>query len=98
MGCVDLYSYDPVNRRCAVGIMVATDKRRQGYALAMLLELERMAAGLFHLHQLYADIAASNTASVHLFDKAGYRQCGQFKDWLNVNDKYVDSIRVQLVL
>ena len=39
-GCVDLYNYDPLNRRAAVGIMVATEYRRQGYALAMLRVLE----------------------------------------------------------
>ena len=41
-GCVDLYNYDPINRRCAVGIMVATEYRRQGYALAMLHEIEKL--------------------------------------------------------
>ena len=38
-GCVDLYAYDPLNRRAAVGIMVATEHRRHGYALAMLAAL-----------------------------------------------------------
>ena len=43
-GCIDLYNYDPLNRRCAVGIMVANEYRRQGYALAMLLALETQQA------------------------------------------------------
>lgn len=131
VGCIDLYSYDPLNRRAAVGIMVATEHRRQGYALAMLQALEELYStpsplrgtppdsggepGLpphaplskgncrvategwtecfptsnlrpptSPLHTLYADIAATNTASLALFRKAGYTECGHFRDWLAI--------------
>ena len=97
-GCVDLYNYDPLNKRAAVGIMVSKDYRRQGYALAMLHSLQQLATDNWHLHSLYADIAESNAASIALFAKAGYRQCGLFHEWLNVNDQYIDSIRMQKIL
>lgn len=95
-GCIDLYNYDPLNRRCAVGIMVATEHRRQGHALAMLQALADQYRSTLHI--LYADIATTNTASIALFRKAGYTQCGHFKEWLLVNDQYIDSIRMQLIL
>lgn len=95
-GCIDLYNYDPLNRRCAVGIMVATEHRRQGHALAMLQALADQYRSMLHI--LYADIAATNAASLALFRKAGYTQCGHFKEWLLVNDQYIDSIRMQLIL
>ena len=98
VGCVDLYAYDPVNRRCAVGVMVANEHRRQGYATAMLQALSLLAADTYHLHTLYADIAATNRASLALFGKAGYTECGHFSDWLVVGDRYVDSIRMQILL
>ena len=97
-GCVDLYAYDPLNRRCAVGIMVATEYRRQGYALAMLRELSTFAVQNSQLHTLYADIATTNTASIALFRKAGYVECGRFKEWLYVDGRYIDTIRMQLLL
>ncbi len=97
-GCIDLYAYDPLNRRAAVGIMVANEYRRQGYALAMLNSLAEMARETFHLHLLYADIAASNNASLALFAKAGYKECGHFREWLVVHNNYIDSIRMQLIL
>lgn len=97
-GCIDLYNYDPLNRRCAVGIMVATEYRRQGYALAMLRELSTFAVQNSQLHTLYADIAATNTASIALFRKAGYVECGRFKEWLYVDGRYIDTIRMQLLL
>ena len=97
-GCVDLYAYDPLNRRCAVGLMVATEYRRQGYALAMLRELSTFAVQNSQLHTLYADIATTNTASIALFRKAGYVECGRFKEWLYVDGRYIDTIRMQLLL
>ncbi len=97
-GCVDLYNYDPLNRRCAVGIMVANEYRRKGYALAMLHELQKLSTTNYQLHTLFADIAATNTASIALFQKAGYQVCGRFKEWLNVDGRYIDSIRMQLIL
>ena len=98
VGCVDLYAYDPVNRRCAVGIAVANAFRRQGYALAMLRQLE-LTAALLGLHQLYADIAATNHASLALFDKAGYTRCGHFRQWVaEAGGTYTDTIRMQQIL
>jgi RimJ/RimL family protein N-acetyltransferase len=105
VGCIDLYNYDPLNRRAAVGIMVASDHRRQGHALAMLRALETLystqtikQSSNQTIHTLYADIAATNTASLALFAKAGYTECGHFRDWLLVGDRYIDSIRMQLIL
>ena len=97
-GAIDLYSYDPLNRRAAVGIMVANEHRRQGYALAMLRELQQIATNNYKLHTLYADIAATNTASIALFRKAGYEECGRFKEWLSIDDTYIDTIRLQKIL
>ena len=97
-GCVDLYSYDPLNRRVAVGIMVASEYRRQGYASAMLQELAKLAKETYNLHTLYADIAATNTASIALFRKAGYTECGHFKEWVEYDSHFIDNIRMQLIL
>lgn len=95
-GCVDLYNYDPINRRAAVGIMVASEHRGRGYALAMLRSLEEMYKN--SLHQLYADIITSNIVSLHLFQKAGYTECGRFREWVMVDQEYVDTVRMQLIL
>lgn len=97
-GCVDLYNYDPLNHRAAVGIMVANEYRRQGFATAMLTELAKMAKTTYKLHTLYADIAAPNAASLALFRKAGYEECGRFKEWLEYDSHFIDNIRMQLIL
>ena len=50
------------------------------------------------IHTLYADIAAVNTASLALFRKAGYTQCGHFKEWLEYDSHFIDNIRMQKIL
>lgn len=97
-GCIDLYAYDPLNKRAAVGIMVANEYRRQGYGLAMLQALKKLSTTNYKLHTLYADITASNTASLALFRKAGYTQCGRFKEWLEYDSHFIDNIRMQKIL
>ena len=64
----------------------------------MLRELSHLSPRTFHLHCLYADIAATNSASIALFQKAGYTECGHFREWLCVDGRYVDTIRMQLLL
>ena len=98
IGSIDLYAYDPVNRRAAVGIMMATEYRRQGYGLAMLQALKELAVTVYKLHTLYADIASPNIASQALFRKAGYEECGRFKEWLEYDSHFIDNIRMQLML
>lgn len=98
VGCVELYNYDPVNLRAAVGIVVSTSLRRRGYASAMLAELAQFCQQNTPLHQLYADIAAPNVPSIHLFERAGYTLCGTFTDWVVKDDAYINTLRYQFIL
>lgn len=98
VGCVELYNYDPVNRRAAVGIVVSNEYRHQGYGKSMISALTQFCIDNTSLHQLYADIAATNAPSIHIFQQAGYQHCATLKDWVIRGDKYVDTYRFQLLL
>lgn len=98
VGCVDLYNYDPVNLRAAVGIVVLEEYRRQGMGFQMLHELTAFCISNTRLHQLYADIAATNQGSLRLFEKAGYIQCGTMREWVLAGAHFVDTCRLQLIL
>lgn len=72
-GCIDLFSFDPLHRRAGVGILVYDPAcRRQGYGLAALRLVTEYAFRHLEMQQLWADIPLSNTASLRLFDKAGF--------------------------
>ncbi len=98
VGCIELYNYDPVNRRAAVGIVISNEYRHQGYGKAMVSALTDFCRQNTSLHQVFADIAATNAASLHIFQNAGYQHCATLKDWVVRGDKFVDTYRFQLIL
>ena len=98
IGCVELYNYDPINRRAAVGIVVSNEYRHRGFGFAMLQALVPFCKQNTSLHQLYADIAAVNETSIHIFQKAGYSHCGTMHDWVFRSDRFIDTLRFQLIL
>lgn len=98
VGSVELYNYDPLNRRAAVGIAVATGQRCKGYASMMLAELSTLCTTTFSLHQLYCDVAVTNAASIALFEKNGYKICGQMQEWVEIGYKWIDVVRMQKIL
>ena len=98
VGCIELYSYDPVNRRCAVGIVVSNEYRHHGFGTQMIEQLTQFCIENTSLHQLYADIAATNTPSIHIFQHAGYQHCATLQDWVVRADEFIDTYRYQLIL
>lgn len=98
VGCVELYNYDPVNHRAAVGIVVSNEYRHQGYGTIMIQALTDFCRQNTSLHQVYADIAATNLPSLRIFQRAGYQHCATLRDWVVRADHYIDTLRYQLIL
>ena len=98
VGAVDLFEFDPHHRRAGVGIIVAPPYRRQGYALDALLALERYAKEVLMLHQLWCSAGADNKASLSLFAKAGYAECGRRREWILSTDGATDEVLMQKIL
>lgn len=98
VGCIELYNYDPVNLRAAVGIVVSNEYRHQGYGSVMIQTLSDFCRQNTSLHQIYADIAATNLPSLHIFQRAGYQHCATLRDWVVRADHYIDTHRYQLIL
>ena len=98
VGTIDLFDFDPYHQRAAVGIAIVSDEnRRQGYASQSLGLLIDYCFDFLHLHQLHCSVAIDNAASLHVFEKAGFEQCGLRKDWLKATNGYVDEIELQLI-
>ncbi len=98
VGTVDLYDYDPVNRRAWVGVLVDSAETRKGYGGRALALLAGYAKERIGIHQLVAVVPERNWWSYHLFTKCGYRTTGKFADWLRDGDGYQDAHLLQLVL
>jgi diamine N-acetyltransferase len=93
LGLIDLFDFDPQNRRAGIGIVIqAIEKRKQ--ALELLI---KYAFYNLNLHQLYANIATENTASIALFTKFGFEKIGVKKEWTIVNGHFKDEAVFQLI-
>lgn len=98
VGTVDLYDFDPANSRCAVGILIAPEYRRKGYALHALGMLAGHCRRHLSLHQLYCIAGADNTPSRALFEAAGYTISGRLRSWLRTSGTYTDAYLYQKML
>lgn len=97
IGTVDLYDIDPHNRRAGIGILIDEEYRQKRYATLALELMAEYAFNFLFLHQLYAYISASNTKSISLFEKMGYKEVGVLKDWIQRTETFEDVRMFQLI-
>ena len=98
VGAVDLFEFDPQNLRAGVGIIIAPQYRRKGYALDALNSLEWYVCNVLHLQQLWCSATEDNAASQQLFICAGYVECGRRKQWFLTSDGALDELLYQKIL
>jgi diamine N-acetyltransferase len=98
VGAVDLFEFDPHHRRVGIGILIAEPSdRRQGYAREALETMISYCFEVLHLHQVFCNISAENSASIKLFKEAGFKECGRKKDWLFDGNSYQDELLFQKI-
>jgi len=97
IGSIDLYDFDPFNKRAGIGILIDEPFRRKGFALEALNLLIEYCFTTLNLHQLYCNIEQSNKESINLFAKAGFIACGSKKEWLFRDGQWTDEWMFQLI-
>jgi diamine N-acetyltransferase len=98
IGLIDLFDYDPRNRRAGVGIIIQeNDNRNIGIGEESLSILINYSFKKLNLHQLYANIGNNNVPSLKLFTKLGFEKIGNKKDWNFIEGKYYDETLYQLI-
>ncbi len=98
IGFIDLFDFDPKNRRAGVGIIIKKQKERnQGYGEAALQLIIDFAFNILHLHQIYANISADNLPSLQLFEKLGFELVGKKKEWNYDGENYKDEFLYQKI-
>ncbi|RZJ59745.1 MAG: N-acetyltransferase [Flavobacterium sp.] len=98
IGLIDLFDFDPANSRAGVGIIIRdVQDRNRGIGKEALGLVINYSFRQLQLHQLYANIEGSNTASISLFTNFGFELTGVKKDWNKVNNSYKDEAVYQLI-
>lgn len=94
-GCIDLYGFDPKNKRACVGIAVLEKYQGQGIGQKALQNLMNHCEKYLDLYQLIAYIPEDNMISIKLFEKLGFTSYGVKKDWIFSQGKFKDVIIYQ---
>ena len=89
MGCIDLFDFDPRNRRAEIGMYVALEFRGKGVGKEALRLLEEYAFGFLHLRVLYAVVATKNIACTTLYRNAGYTESSVLPGWTLESDAVI---------
>jgi diamine N-acetyltransferase len=97
IGIVDLFDFDPINKRAGVGIIIKENDQNKGYAttaLEILFDYSNLKLGL---HQLFCNIESDNATSIRLFEKKGFEIAGLKKDWNFKDSVWVDELFLQKI-
>ncbi|GAA4774189.1 MULTISPECIES: GNAT family N-acetyltransferase [Flavobacterium] len=98
IGLIDLFDFDPKNKRAGVGIVIQNQvDRNQGVGKESLSLLIKYSFAQLGLHQLFANIGADNEPSLKLFTTFGFQKIGTKKDWTFNNHKFHDEYMFQLI-
>ncbi len=98
IGCVDLFEFDPKNKRAGVGILISDQAvRGKGFATEALHLLIDYGFNILDLHQIYSNVRVDNESSVALFKKLGFEVTGLKQDWVYNQGRFYDEYTMQLI-
>jgi len=96
IGLIDLFEFDPKNKRVGIGLLIAKSEHRyKGFGKEALELVCDYAFTHLHIHQVFANIGEENAASVKLFESLNFKQIGVKRDWNFVNGEFKNEILYQ---
>ncbi len=97
IGCVDLFEFDPKNKKAGLGILIAKPFRSKGHASETLDVIIKYCYTTLELHQLYCNITEENVKSMRLFKSKGFEVVGLKKDWILHENNWLNEYLLQLI-
>ncbi len=98
IGSVDIFDFDAHNSHAGVGVIIFdSSERGKGYAKEAIGLLINYCFKTLSLNQIYCNITTDNHASFALFQSLGFREIGVRKEWMRIDDKYIDVAFLQLL-
>jgi diamine N-acetyltransferase len=98
IGLIDVFDFNFKNKRAGIGILIQNDvNRNKGYGNEALTLLVNYCFNSLHLHQVYANIAEDNSASLKLFENNGFKKIGLKKEWSFNGTTFTDEYILQRI-
>lgn len=89
LGCIDLFDFDPRNRKAAIGMYVAASARGKGVGKRAVQLLEEYAFEHLHLRLLYAIIATNNLPCIAVYRSLNYIHTALLPNWTLESDAVI---------
>jgi len=97
VGAIDLFDFDPLHKRVGIGILIDAQAQGNGFASEALGLVIGYCFKTLMVHQLYANITPDNLKSIQLFESKGFELTGKKKEWLLIENTWVDELLYQLI-
>ncbi|MBT8179622.1 MAG: GNAT family N-acetyltransferase [Eudoraea sp.] len=98
LGLIDLFDFDPKNKRAGVGIVIAGKEHRdRGVGTEALNLLCDYAFQTLDLRQVYAQVGEQNEASIHVFSKLGFLKAGKLEEWVRYGNEFRNVLVFQKI-
>ena len=98
IGCIDLFDFDPKNKRAGIGILIGDEsERRKGFAAEAIEIVIEYCFTALDLHQVYCSVTGDNQDSMALFGKLNFETTGTRKDWIYNKGQFVDEYLLQFI-
>lgn len=97
LGLIDLFDFDPKNKKVGVGILILAASRNKNIATDSLQLVLDYAIHTLGVHQVYANILEDNTASINLFKKLNFQASILKKDWILEDNQYKNEYLFQYI-
>lgn len=98
VGAVDLYDFDPVNRRVGIGYIIDQEHRGKGYAAEAIGIVANYCHNRLQVKQLYAITGVDNEASIKALEAVRFKRCGRLRRWICTGaNKFTDAFIFQIV-
>ncbi|MDT0607248.1 GNAT family N-acetyltransferase [Croceitalea rosinachiae] len=96
IGLIDLFDFDPKNKRAGLGIIINNEKDRNvGFGTEAIAICCDYAFSTLGLHQIYANILEDNGHSTKVFEKLGFLKVGVKKDWILTGSQFKNEVLYQ---
>lgn len=80
IGTADLFDFNPLHSRAAVGILIF-ENRSKGYGTRALALLCRYAFSILKIEQVYAHVPCDNYPSLSMCRNVGFTESGMLRNW-----------------
>jgi len=98
IGLIDVFDFDIKNKRAGIGILIKDEVNRyKGFGKEALDLLVTYCFKTLHLHQVYANISETNSASLNLFENNGFKKIGLKRDWSFDGQQFSNEYMLQRI-